>query len=145
MDKYSRLSVAIRVGRRCKAKDLVAVLNELTSLDPAPAFFRSDNGPEFIAHVHRRRAESSATTTAYSERGAAWQNGFAKSFNRRLRDEFLNTELVTTVAEAQALADRWRCEYYTPSRRIRPSRGLRPWRQLKQLLHNHPLSKALDR
>jgi putative transposase len=40
-----------------------------------------------------------------------WQNGFAESFNSRFRDEFLNTELFATVAEAQALADRWRWEY----------------------------------
>lgn len=45
---YSRLCLAIRVARRCKATDVVAVLEELTSLDPAPAFIRSDNGPEFI-------------------------------------------------------------------------------------------------
>jgi hypothetical protein len=32
----------------------------------------------------------------------------------------------------------------TTSGPIRPSRGERPWRQLKQLLHNHPLSLRLD-
>ena len=46
IDEHSRLCLAIRVGRRCKAKDVVAVLEELTSLYPAPAFIRSDNGPE---------------------------------------------------------------------------------------------------
>ena len=39
--------LAIRVGRRCKAEDEVAVLEDLTSLYPAPAFIRSDNGPAF--------------------------------------------------------------------------------------------------
>jgi len=47
IDEHSRLCLAIRVGRRCKAKDVVAVLEELTSLYPAPSFIRSDNGPEF--------------------------------------------------------------------------------------------------
>ncbi len=37
IDEHSRLCLAIRVGRRCKAKDVVAVLEELTSLYPAPA------------------------------------------------------------------------------------------------------------
>jgi transposase InsO family protein len=63
IDEYSRLCLAIQVGRRCKAKDVVAVLEELTILDPAPAFIRSDNGPEFIAHALRRWAESRTTTT----------------------------------------------------------------------------------
>jgi putative transposase len=43
-NKDNHLCLTIRVGRRCKAKDVVAVLEELTSLYPAPAFIRSDNG-----------------------------------------------------------------------------------------------------
>ena len=54
VNEHSRLCLAIRVRRRCKAKDVVAVLEELISLYPAPAFIRSDNGPEFIAHALRR-------------------------------------------------------------------------------------------
>jgi transposase InsO family protein len=114
IDEYSRLCLAIRVGRRCKAKDVVAVLEELTSLYPAPKFIRSDNGPEFIAHALRSWCEASdTTTTAYIEPGSPWENGFAESFNGRFRDEFLNTELFTTAPEAQLLADRWRWEYNT--------------------------------
>ena len=111
IDEHSRLCLAIRVGRRCKAKDVVAVLEELTSLYPAPTYIRSDNGPEFIAQALRRWSKTSGTTTAYIEPGSPWQNGFAESFNSRFRDEFLNTELFATVAEAQGLADRWRWEY----------------------------------
>jgi putative transposase len=108
IDEHSRLCLAIRVGRRCKANGVVAVLEELTSLYPPPAFIRSDIGPEFIAHALKRWIEASGTTTAYIEPGSPWQNGFAESFNSRFRDEFLNTELFNTVAEAPALADSWR-------------------------------------
>jgi len=52
--EYSRLCLAIRVGRRCKSKDVVAVLEELISIYPAPTFIRSDNGPEFIAQALKR-------------------------------------------------------------------------------------------
>ncbi len=111
IDEHIRLRLATRVGRRCRAKDVVAVLEELTSLYPAPTYIRSDNDSEFIAHALRRWSKNSGTTTAYIEPGSPWQNGFAESFNSRFRDEFLNTELFTTVAEAQGLADRWRWEY----------------------------------
>jgi len=47
IDEHSRLCLAIRVGRRCKARDVVAVLEDMTSVYPAPTFIRSDNGPEF--------------------------------------------------------------------------------------------------
>ena len=104
IDEHSRLCLAIRVGRRCKSKVVVAVLEQLTSLYQAPAFIPSDNGPEFIAHVFKRRSENSGTTTAYIRPGSPWQNGCVKSLNSRYRDEFLNTELFATVAEAQALA-----------------------------------------
>jgi transposase InsO family protein len=50
---------------------------------------------------------------AYIEPGSPWQNGFSEAFNSRFRVEFLNTELFSTVAEAQGLADRWRWEYNT--------------------------------
>jgi putative transposase len=51
IDEHSRLCLAIRVGRRCKVKDVVAVLEKLTSLYPAQAYIRSDNGPELFATV----------------------------------------------------------------------------------------------
>ena len=38
IDEHSRLCLATRVGRRCKAKDVVAVLEDLSSLYPAPVF-----------------------------------------------------------------------------------------------------------
>ena len=115
IDEHSRLCLAIRVGRRCEAK-----VEELTSLYPAPAFIRSDNDPEFIAHALRRWSKESGTTTAYIEIGSPWQNGFAESFNGRFRAEFLNTELFSTLAEAQVLADCWCWEYNT----LRPHSAL---------------------
>jgi putative transposase len=120
IDEHSRLCLAIRVGRRCKAKNVVAVLEELTSLYPAPTFIRRDNGSELIAHALKRWDKRSGTTTAYIEPGSPWQNGFAESFNSRVRDEILNTELFATVAEAQGLANRWRWEYNT----LRPHSAL---------------------
>jgi len=68
IDEHSRLCLAFRVGRRCKAKDVVTVLEDLTSPYPAPEFIRSDNGPEFIAQALRGWREASSTTnTAYIE------------------------------------------------------------------------------
>jgi putative transposase len=109
IDEHSRLCLAIRVGRRCKAKVVVAVLEELTSLYAAPAFIRRENGPEFIAEALRDWYE--ASTTTYIVPGSPWGNGIAESFNGRFRDDYLNTELFTTAPEAQILADHWHWEY----------------------------------
>ena len=130
IDEHSRLCLAIRVGRRC-TKDVVTMLEELTSLYPAPAFIRSDTGPEFIAQALRGWCETSGTTTtAYIEPGSPWENGFAESFNGRFRDEFLNTELFTTAPEAQILADRW------------PTQGISTFRPHSALQGRTPLETA---
>ncbi len=68
IDEHSRLCLAIWVGRRCKAKDVLAVQEDLTSLYPAPAVIRSDNEPEFNAHSLRRMAERSETLRRTSTR-----------------------------------------------------------------------------
>ncbi|WP_370523112.1 transposase [Synechococcus sp. HK01-R] len=65
-----------------------------------------------MAQALRDWCEASTTTSkAYSAPGSIWENGFAESFNGRFRDEFLNTDLLTTAPEAQILADRWRWQY----------------------------------
>lgn len=78
------------------AKDVLAVLDELTRLSIAPAFVRSDNGPEFTVHALRSWSENSGTGTVYIKPGSPLQNGFAESFNRRFRDELLHPKLVPT-------------------------------------------------
>ena len=80
-------------------------MEDLTSLYPAPAFIRSDNGPEFIARALRPWFKSIGTATAYIESGSPWQKGLTDSFNSRFRDAFHNIELFVTVGEAQSLAN----------------------------------------
>jgi transposase InsO family protein len=67
--------------------------------------------------ITRRRAESIAKAVRswpkendvgplYIEPGAPWENGVGESFNGKLRDELLNGELFTSLAEARGvLAD----------------------------------------
>ena len=47
IDEYSRLCLAIRVGRRCKAAEVIDTIEELLKLYPPPTHLRMDNGPEF--------------------------------------------------------------------------------------------------
>jgi len=82
IDEHIRLCLAIRVGRRCKAKDVVAVLEMLTIVYPAPTYIHSDNGPEFIAYALLRWSEKTETTTVLIESGSPWQNCFADSLLR---------------------------------------------------------------
>ena len=50
----------------------------------------------------------------------AQANGYAESFNGKLRDELLNGEIFYTLREAKVLIERWRREYKT----VRPHSAL---------------------
>jgi transposase InsO family protein len=58
----------------------------------APAYLRSDNGPEFIATTVQRWLKEHGMRTLYIEPGSLWQNGFVESSHGRFRDECLNRE-----------------------------------------------------
>src|SRR4028118_1437050 len=49
LDEFTHECLAIRVGRRLKATDVVDVLSDLFILRGVPAHIRSDSGPEFVA------------------------------------------------------------------------------------------------
>jgi putative transposase len=68
IDEHSRLCLAIRVDSRCKVKDVVAVLEVLTSLYLAPAFIRSDNGPESNCYAEALRLRSGSTGLVRGQR-----------------------------------------------------------------------------
>ena len=53
IDEYSRLCLAIRVGRRCRAAEVIDTIEELLKLYPPPTDLRMDNGAEFIAPPYR--------------------------------------------------------------------------------------------
>jgi transposase InsO family protein len=52
---------------------------------------------------------------AYIEPGKPWQNGIAESFVSRLRDEFLDGEVLLCVLDAQVRLGLWR-RYYNEER-----------------------------
>jgi putative transposase len=111
VDEFTREALAIEVDRSINAEETVAVLRRLAAERGAPANIRSDNGPELTAAVLREWCRQRSTGTAYIEPGSPWQNPFVESFNSRLRDELLNTEVFTCLEEARVLAADWREDY----------------------------------
>ena len=43
--------------------------------------------------------------TLFIEPGSPWENGYNESFNGKLRDEFLNLEVFTSVREMKVLVE----------------------------------------
>jgi transposase InsO family protein len=111
LDEYTRECLALVVGRSLTSRHVVATLDGLLKQRGAPAFVRSDNGSEFIAHRVSAYLLAGDSDTKHIDPGAPWQNGYAESFNGKLRDELLSQEVFASLAEAQVLAERWRRHY----------------------------------
>jgi transposase InsO family protein len=62
--------------------------------------------------------------TAFIEPGSPWENGYCESFNSKLRDELLNSEIFYSLAEAKVIIEAWRRYYNTE--RPHSSLGYKP-------------------
>ena len=102
------------------AKAVGVVLAKVVQERRAPEFIRSDNGPEFIAQVIRAWLAGAQIKTLYIEPGSPWENGYAESFNSKVRDELLNAEEFSSLLEAEVLAKAWKQEY----NQVRPHSSL---------------------
>jgi transposase InsO family protein len=111
LDEFTRESPAIKVDRSIRAKDVILVLEYLFMVRGQPEFIRSDNGPEFIANAIKKWLKEKHVETLYIEPGSPWENGYAESFNGKLRDEVLNRELFYSVKEAEVIVEDWRLDY----------------------------------
>jgi transposase InsO family protein len=111
VDEFTRECLAIEVERHFTAADVVATLKYLFELRGAPAFIRSDNGPEFIADAVKAWLKDGGCGTLYIEPGSPWENAYVESFNGKLEDELLNREQFQTLKEAKVLVEDHRLDY----------------------------------
>jgi transposase InsO family protein len=110
-DDFTRECLSIAVATSMPSDKVIGVLAGIVVTRGAPAYLRSDNGPEFIAHALRAWLAGKQTKTHYIDPGCPWQNGFRESFHGRFRDEFLYGTLFANVAECRVLCEGFRREY----------------------------------
>jgi putative transposase len=111
VDEHTRECLTLEVRRSFKSGDVIEVLRELFLTRGTPGHIRSDNGPEFIAQAIGEWLGKAKVRTLYVAPGSPWENGYAEGFHSRVRDELLDSELFTCVAEAKMLSEQWRLEY----------------------------------
>jgi len=111
IDEYTRQCHSLRPRRSYRAQNVIEVLEELIAEHGAPQYIRSDNGPEFIAHLIQEWMEERHIKTHYIKPGSPWEQAYVESFHDKLRDNFLNRELFYTLREAEILLEGWRQEY----------------------------------
>ena len=116
IDEFTRQCLAIPVDRKLSSQSVLECIAGLFVKHGPPDHIRSDNGAEFTANAVREWLGLVGVKTLFIEPGSPWENGYNESFNGKLRDELLNTEIFYTLKEAQVLIERWRHHYNT----IRP-------------------------
>jgi putative transposase len=111
VDEFTRESLVMLVCRSIDADTVVQALERLVSERGAPELLRMDNGPEMTAHALRDWCVLSKTGTVFIEPGSPWQNPFVESFHSRVRDELLDVEEFSCLAEARVVIADWREDY----------------------------------
>jgi len=95
-----------------RAEAVVAVLDRIVGLrGPPPGKIRLDNGPEFVSRVLDHWAYRHGVTLDFSRPGKPTDNSYIESFNRRRRDECLNTHWFLSLADARTKIEAWRRNY----------------------------------
>ncbi len=114
LDEHTRECHVLRPECALRAADVLAWLEHATQEHGAPAFLRSDNGPESIAKEVQRWLATNQIRTIYIDPGSPWQNGFVESFHGRLRgssklDQTTHRHYIPTAPWANSLSDskRW--------------------------------------
>jgi putative transposase len=76
-----------------------------------PRTIVSDNGTELTSNAILSWSDQTKVGWHYIAPGKPMQNAFVESFNGRLRDEFLNETLFTSLMQARLALQDWRRDY----------------------------------
>jgi putative transposase len=111
VDEFTREALVMLVARNINADTTVSELERLVAERGAPEHLRMDNGPEMTADALKDWCRFSRTATAYIDPGSPWQNPFVESFHSRVRDELLDVEEFSCLAEAHVVIGDWQEDY----------------------------------
>lgn len=111
VDEFTKEAFPIQCRRSMTSGDVIRTLRSLFALYGQPAWLRSDNGSEFIAHAVLKMLKEKGISTRYIEPGKPWQNGYNESFNGILRDDCLNRWQFRTIRETRLILDDWVNQY----------------------------------
>jgi len=78
-DEFTREGLAIDVSARIRSGRVIEVLSRVVSEGGAPAFLRSDNGPEFVSRAFLKWITEHGGGTALIDPGKPWQNGVGEA------------------------------------------------------------------
>lgn len=110
-DVCTRECLAMVADTSISGKRVARELDRLIAWRGKPRTIVSDNGTELTSNAILNWADETKVEWHYIAPGKPMQNGFAESFNGKLRDEFLNETLFTSLMHARVALEEWRRDY----------------------------------
>lgn len=110
-DEFTRECLKLEVDHRMGAMGVCRSLEKVMQERGAPAFVRSDNGPEFIAKALMQMLAAKGIKCQHIEPGSPWQNGKNERFNGTLRSECTEMETFHHRDHARAVCELFRRHY----------------------------------
>ena len=111
VDDFTREALALVVDTSIGGQRLARELDGLIAQRGKPLTVVSDNGTEMTSRAILDWANRTGVGWHYIAPGKPQQNGFVESFIGRFRDECLNEEVFSSLAEARFVVERWRGDY----------------------------------
>jgi putative transposase len=111
VDQYTRECLCIYADRSQTGEKVSEQLDRLITLRGVPESITSDNGSEFTSKAMDLWAHQAGVKLNFIRPGKPVENSYIESFNGRLRDECLNTEVFLDLADARRKLDQWRSDY----------------------------------
>jgi putative transposase len=109
--QYIKECLILESGISLAGNRVVACLNEISKHRPPPKSITVDNGSEFAGRALDAWAYKNAVKLDFLRPGKPVENAFIESFNSRLRNEFLNTEVFFDIADARKKLEEWKNDY----------------------------------
>ncbi|WP_269538018.1 IS3 family transposase [Cerasicoccus fimbriatus] len=114
VDQYDRTCPVLYADRSITASKVADALDLAARTSGAlPQAITVDNGPEFAGKVLDAWAYANEVQLDFIRPGKPTENGYIESFNGKLRDELLNTEIFFSLSEAREKLEEYRLDYNT--------------------------------
>lgn len=120
--KFGVLTIVDNVSRECPCletdhgltgRQVAEVLENLWQQGKRPRVITVDTGTEFTSKALDAWAHRRGLRLDFIRPGKPVENAFIESFNGKLRDECLNTNVFLSIADAREKIEAWRIDYNT--------------------------------
>lgn len=104
IDHYNLECKGIRINYSMPTVRLIEILEEVIEINGKPLRIRTDNGPEFTSKRFQLWLKVNNIIWSEIQKGKPQQNAFIERFNRTLREELFDANLLFSIEHANELA-----------------------------------------